>query len=167
MQTTLTRTRQPRKLRFRKALLSPHQIKAERCRRSLFHFIQEFWPEVSLDTPKWNWHISYLAEELMEMAKRVAISEPKEHDLIINIPPGTTKSITASIMFPIWCWTNWYWMRFITASYSGALSLEHAEHSRDLIRSDRFRRLFPELSIKEDKDTKSNFRVQKTTLNMN
>jgi hypothetical protein len=35
------------------------------------------------------------------------------------------------------------------------------------IRSDRFQRLFPEHEIKQDKDTKSNFRVQKRVLHAN
>ena len=161
MLATMIRKMPPRKQRLRQALLSPNQAKAELCRRSLFYFMQEFWPEVSSETPKWNWHISYLAEELEQIAYRVANNQPKEHDLIINIPPGTTKSITATIMFPVWCWTNWYYMKFITASYSSALSLEHAEASRDLIRSEHFKLLFPELTIKQDKDTKSNFRCQK------
>lgn len=64
-------------------------------------------------------------------------------------------------MFPVWCWTQWHWMRFIISSYSAALSLESAEYSRDLVRSDAFRMLYPELGIKEDKDTKSNFKVIK------
>ena len=64
-------------------------------------------------------------------------------------------------MFPIWCWTKWYWLKFITASYSSALSLESAEYSRDIIRSERFQQLYPELDIREDKDTKSNFKVIK------
>jgi predicted phage terminase large subunit-like protein len=126
--------------------------------------IREFWPEVSQDELQWNWHIDYLAEELMELAKGVARHSPKKHDLVINIPPGTTKSITCSIIFPVWCWINWPWMRFIVSSYSGALSLEHAEYSRDLVRSDRFQRLFPELEIKPDKDTKSNFRLVSKTV---
>jgi predicted phage terminase large subunit-like protein len=53
-------------------------------------------------------------------------------------------------------------MRFITSSYSGALSLELAEYSRDLVRSKRFSGLFPHLGIKADKDTKSNFKIQET-----
>ena len=64
-------------------------------------------------------------------------------------------------MFPVWCWTKWYWMKFITCSYSAALSLESAEYSRDLVRSELFRAVYPELEIREDKDTKSNFRVIK------
>jgi predicted phage terminase large subunit-like protein len=39
--------------------------------------------------------------------------------------------------------------------------LESAEYSRDLIRSEKFRGLYPELDLKEDKDNKSNFKVVK------
>jgi len=52
-------------------------------------------------------------------------------------------------------------MRFITGSYSSPLSLELAEYSREIVRSKKFKRLFPELMIKKDKDTKGNFKLQK------
>ena len=146
---------------IKKAMARPDIIKAESCRRSLFYFIRTFWDVVSVDKPIWNWHIPYLCGHLMKAAYRVGNHLPNEHDIIINIPPGTTKSITCSVMFPVWCWINWYWMRFITSSYSSALSLELAEHSREIVRSARFKRLFPDIIIKQDKDTKSNFRLQK------
>jgi len=142
------------------AIYNLEAIQAERCRRSLAYFIRTFWECISADELSWNWHIDYLSEQLMQLARDVAEKKPKKHDLIINIPPGTTKSITCSVMFPIWCWINWPWMRFIASSYSGALALEHAEASRDLVRSEEFQRLFPMLRIKQDKDTKSNFRLQ-------
>jgi len=131
------------------------------CKRSLYFFMQEFWNEVSNDTFKPNWHLKLFCDELQTIAERVAQNKPKKHDLIVNVPPGTTKTTTFIIMFPVWCWINWHWMRFITASYSSALSLESAEYSRDLIRSTKFANIFPELSIKQDKDTKSNFRIIK------
>ena len=158
---TLQRTIWPREQLLKKAIANPQKAKAELCRRSFFYFLQEFWPEVSNDEFKPNWHIEIVCKELEILANRVANNLPKEYDLIINIPPGTTKTVTCSIMFPVWCWINWFWMRFITGSYSGPLSLESAEYSRDVVRSDRFIELFPELTIKQDKDTKSNFRVQK------
>ena len=130
---------------------------------TLEEFITVFWSEVSQDSLQMNWHIPYLCKQLEEIAYRVGDNLPKVHDLIINIPPGTTKTITCSIMFPAWCWTRWPWMRFITASYSSALSLESAEKSRDLIRSDKFKIMYPELEIKPDKDTKSNFSIVKKT----
>jgi len=143
------------------ALSHKELIHAESCRRSLFYFMRYFWNEVCTDEPKWNWHIPYLCAQLMKVALRVGNGLPKEYDPIINIPPGTTKSVTCSVMFPAWCWTNWPWMRFITSSYSSPLSLELAEYSRDIIRSQRYQRLFPEIVIKRDKDTKSNFRINK------
>lgn len=136
-----------------------HEFRAEKCRRDLGYFIRYFWEEIASDDLVWNWHIDYLAKELMDIAKQVALGKPRQHDLIINIPPGTTKSITASVMFPVWCWINWPWMRFIAASYSGALALEHAETSRELVRSELFSNLFPNIMIKQDKDQKSNFRL--------
>jgi len=145
----------------RTAVRFPYMAIAELCRRSFFRFMQEFWECVSSDKPKWNWHIAFLCKELEYIAYRVGDGLPKEHDLVINIPPGSTKSITCTIMFPVWCWTKWYWMRFIAASYSGPLALEQAEYSRDLIRSEKFKKIFPELEVKEDKDTKSNFRIVK------
>jgi len=144
---------------LRKAINQPVTIRRERCRRSFYYFMNYFWDCVSSEQPHWNWHIEYLTGELAKLAKLVAENKPKEYDLIVNVPPGTTKSITCSIMFPAWCWTNWSWMRFIVGSYSGMLSLEHAEICRDLIRSDKFISTFPELEIKQDKDTKSNFRI--------
>lgn len=132
---------------------------AEGCRQRFYTFVQEFWYEVTNDDPVWNWHIEYLCDELQKVVERVSKGLPKEYDLIINIPPGTTKSTIVSIMLPVWCWINWSWMRFICASYGAILSLEHAEHSRDIVRCEKFNRLFPELEIKADKDTKGNFRI--------
>lgn len=158
-QEEFRRTILPKKTLIREAMKQPTQATAEECRRLFYTFMQEFWCCVSDEIPRWNWHIEYLCGQLQRLAIRVAKGLPNEYDLIINVPPGTTKSITCSIMFPVWCWTRWPWMRFIVGSYSGALSLEHAEYSRELVRSDKFRALFPNLEIKQDKDTKSNFRI--------
>lgn len=159
----MRRTKDPKNLRIRRAVMDPASIQRELNNRSLFEFIKFFWPEISQNEFKPNWHIEFLCKELEEIAYMVANNIPKTHDLIINIPPGTTKTITVSIMFPVWCWTKWTHLRFITGSYSGALSLESAEYSRDLIRSKRFQWLYPDVDIKEDKDTKSNYMVVKKT----
>jgi predicted phage terminase large subunit-like protein len=54
-------------------------------------------------------------------------------------------------------------MRFITASYSAQLALESADYCRDLVKSDAFQRLYPDIRIREDKDTKSNFKIVYTS----
>jgi predicted phage terminase large subunit-like protein len=146
---------------MREALNHPLLLLRELNNRSLYHFLQYFWPTVSTHRFIPNWHIEYLCKRLEVLAQRVGDKEPREYDLIINVPPGSTKTITCSIIFPAWCWTKWYWMRFITASYSGALSLESAEYCRELIRSQAFQEVYPDIDIKEDKDTKSNFKIVK------
>ena len=149
---------------MREALQNPDIIDRELCKRSLYYFLQYFWDIVSSHSFRENWHIKYLCDELETIAKRVGNRQPRLYDLIVNVPPGSTKTITCSIMFPIWCWTNWPWMRFITASYSGALSLQSADYSRELVRSVRFKALFPDIAIRDDKDTKSNFGIVQRTL---
>lgn len=141
--------------------IPPLAVTRELNNRSLFHFLETFWDVVSTHRFMSNWHIRYLCSELEQVARQVAEGKPRKYDLVINVPPGSTKTITCSIMFPAWCWTQWYGMRFITASYSSALSMESAEYCRDLIRSPRFQELYPEIDIKEDKDTKSNFKIVK------
>jgi len=163
--TELIRTRAPKAEQIMAALQNPLGVIRELNNRSLYHFLQHFWPIVSPHAFQPNWHIELLCRELEIVAERVAAKQPRKYDLIINVPPGSTKTITCSIMFPAWCWTKWFWMRFITASYSSQLSLESAEYCRDLIRSLQFQEMYPEINIKEDKDTKSNFKIVKKSVN--
>lgn len=160
-QAPVIRTRGTKNERILSALESPEVLIRELGGFSLYEFMQCFWNEISEDEFRPNWHIEYLCKELEEIAYRVAEGKRKKYDLIINVPPGTTKTITCSIMFPAWTWTKWPWMKHICASYSAALALESAEKCRDLLRSDKFKMVYPELSLKQDKDTKSNFRVVK------
>lgn len=137
-------------------------IKAELCKRRFFYFAQEFWGVIIPEDPIWNWHIEYLCDELQELAIRVKNREPKAYDLIINVPPGSSKSSIVTQLFPAWTWTIDATLRHISASYSASLSLDHAVKSRDIIKSDKYRRYFPEIAIKSDQDNKSHY---KNTLN--
>lgn len=166
-QFTMKRTKPPKKKKISESdlvialLQNPGVAQRELNNRSFFEFFLYFWDVISSEKLVANWHIEYLCNELQEAAEGVGRGEAKWKDIVINIPPGTSKTSIISIMFPVWCWTKWYWMRLITASYSASLSLESAESARDLIRSDQFTALYPELQIKADKDTKSNYRIEK------
>ena len=122
--------------------------------------IQNFKPQKRLFSQE------YLSDEV-KVVKRVrslpcrCLSVREGHSFVVD---GIVvhNTILCSIVFPVWCWTKWYWMRFITASYSSALSLESAEYSRDLVKSARFKEIYPDIDIKADKDTKGNFKIVKT-----
>ena len=141
------------------------RIKAEICNRSFEKFGKEFWEEQSNDTLKWSWHMGYICEQLEKVAYRVANYEPNEADMIINVPPGTSKTSLALVLFPVWCWTKWPWMKFITVSYASDLSLESAEKSRDIITSEKFKEYYPHLQLKKDKAGKSNYMLQERVYN--
>lgn len=148
------------------------------CRRSFFRFVQEFWDEVIPEDPVWNWHIPYLCSEAQAIVMRIAKippvknkqgrvirpgkpREPKEADFLCNIPPGTTKSTIFSVMLPAWAWTVDPTLRILTFSYSQSLSTDFALKSRDIIRSDKYRRLFGDINIKQDQDNKTHYKNEK------
>lgn len=150
---------------------------AELCRRSLYEFVQEFWDVIIPEDPVWNWHIKYLCDEIQSDVMRVcrlkerpAIfegmrftmpakpREPKLHDLLINVPPGSSKSTIVTIMMPAWAWSIDPTLRVISASYSGDLSQDHAVKSRDIIQSDKYKLYFPEIEIRADQNNKNNYK---------
>lgn len=98
-----------------------------------------------------------LCSELQILAERVFLRQEKLYDLVINIPPGTTKSTIVTIMFPVWCWVRDQSLRFISASYSADISLEHALKSRDILQSEKFQKNFPHINLRQDKEAKSNY----------
>lgn len=134
------------------------QAKAELCKRDFFYFLQEFWSVIIPEDPVYNWHIEYLCKELQTLVERVANREVKDYDLVINIPPGTSKSTIVTIMLPVWAWVIDPTIRNLTASYSSSLSTDHALKSRDIIRSDKFKDMFPDILIKQDQDNKTHYK---------
>ena len=127
------------------------------CRESFWEFVQEFWEVAVTREPVWNWHIKYLCDELQKVAELVFANKPKEYDLIINIIPGSTKSTIASILFGPWVWTRMPTAQFITASHAHNLAMDLSRRSRDVVLSDKYRAVFPEIALRTDQAAKSHF----------
>ena len=134
-------------------------LRQKLCEMSYFEFFKEAFkvvePAVDLDI---NWHHKYICEILQKEAERIARGEDKTQDLIINVPFRASKSLMCTILFPVWCWIKDPKMRFITASYSASLSVEHSAKSRDVIQSDWFQNNWGDLfTIKSDQNTKQHY----------
>lgn len=127
------------------------------CRSSFFEFVKEFWETVVPEKPIWNWHIEYLCDEIQIVMERVFKGTPKEYDLIINICPGSTKSLVASVMLSAWCWVRMPSIRFIGVSFAYALAMDLSRKARDVIKSDKYQECFPEVRIRDDQDSKAHF----------
>ena len=133
------------------------RVVADDCRKSLFTFVKTFWNVIIKEEPVYNWHIPFLCSELEQISECIVARKPKPYDLIINIPPGTTKSTLVSVMWPVWLWTQDPTIRIISNSYSGNLSINLASKSKDIIVSDKFRMLFPEIQIRRDESGKGQY----------
>ena len=134
-------------------------IVRDRCRQSFKTFVEEFWDTVPGAQPlQWNWHMDVLCQELQEVAERVFAGEEKDHDTVINISPGTSKSSICSILFHPWTWTRMPHARHLNASHTADLVLDLAYKAREVIRSERYQELFPEIELCGDADAKSLYR---------
>ncbi len=99
--------------------------------RSLFEFEKQAWRVIEPTPFVPGWHIEVVCNHLEAVTRRVI------RNLIINIPPRHTKSLTTSVMWPAWTWgpagmpdTRWLCM-----SYGGDLSIRDSVKCRTLIQS--------------------------------
>jgi len=98
--------------------------------RSLKDYLMMAWGQVEpsrafVD----NWHLDILSEHLE------AVINLEIRRLIINVPPGTTKSLTTSVMWPTWSWINNPGLKWLTASYSDRISRRDSLRARLLLES--------------------------------
>lgn len=138
------------------------EIEREACTNSLFEFVRSFWDVIIREKPVYNWHIKYLCDELQKLSVSIVNRDEKPYDLIINIPPGTTKSTVTTVMFPAWLWTQDPTLRIITNSYSLDLAIDHSVKSRDIVTSEKYKRLFPNVVLRRDKSGKSSYENTET-----
>jgi len=120
------------------------------CKDSFYDFVRRMWSEVISDQPVWNWHIEYLCNELQTVMERAIARKPKEYDLVVNVPPASTKSTIASVMLPAWVWLRDPAFRMICGSYAFPLAFNLAKNTRRVIQSKKYARLFPEMVLEGD-----------------
>ena len=131
--------------------------------RSYGQFFRGAWDIIEPATPlQWNWHIGYLASKIQRTIQGIINGEPARN-LIINIPPGTTKSTLVTIAAHPWAWTLAPHLRIISASYDQSLATAQAIKSRDIIQSDWYQlRWGSRYRLKFDQNVKTEYGNDKT-----
>lgn len=125
-------------------------------RDSFRDFFRFFWGHVCPENLVDNWHLDFLCDELQKVGRRILDRQPKAYDLVINVPPNSSKSTLVTQLFPCWLWANDPTLKIISGSYAQDLSLAHATRSRDVIRSENYRRLF-KVDLRQDLDAKGRY----------
>ncbi len=130
--------------------LTRDELTADLCRPHMRRFVRKFWGTVpGAGNLVWNWHMDVLCWELQKIANRIKAWQPAEYDLVINIPPGTSKSSICSILFQPWFWADYPQARFINATHTHDLVMSFADKSLQVMQSDLYRRVFPHVQLRK------------------
>jgi predicted phage terminase large subunit-like protein len=96
---------------------------------SLHHFVKQAWRQVEPKEFVDGWHLQAICEHLE------AVTMGQIRNLIINIPPRHTKSLTVSVMWPAWVWIRNPAFRWMFTSYAQRLSVRDSVKCRRVLQS--------------------------------
>ena len=101
------------------------------CEKSLADFTRQAWHIIEPGTPLvWNWHIDSLCAYLE------AFFSGRIKRLIINVPPGSLKSVLVSVMGPAWHWARDPTARMINVTNEVGLATRDSLRMKHVVQSD-------------------------------
>lgn len=106
-----------------------------------------------------GWHITLLCKHL----EALSTDTLGRRDLLINEPPGSSKSLITAVLWPAWVWTWAPWTRWLTCSYDDTIALRDAVRTRTLMRSEWYaRQVVESWSFAGDQNVKSYYLNNRT-----
>ena len=133
-------------------------VRREKSERSLAEFTKMAWHVLEPSTPlRWGWALDAICEHL-EAVTRGEITR-----LVINVPPGTMKSLLTSVIWPAWEWgpKNLQQMRFLSTAHKQDLAIRDSMKCRRLIKSAFYQNLWT-VSLTGDQNAKTKFENSRT-----
>src|SRR5712671_6014588 len=131
-----------------------------RAGANLIDFCEYVWPVVEPAIPFIRgWAIEAIAEHLQ------AVTEGHITRLLMNVPPGFTKSLMTDVFWPAWEWgpRNMPSLRYVCASYSSHLTERDNMRCRNIVTSDRYQDYWGgRFKISNEQFTKIKFANNKT-----
>jgi phage terminase large subunit-like protein len=135
------------KVRKRKRLEKMAGKLGVKCFNSFYFFFKTFWPEMSGENYVDNWHVKYICDVLDENGMKIVRGDVLRKVVIINVPPGSSKSTIATVAFPLWLWLHKPSCTTVNISFSAELSKDHQELSKAIPGSNRWSQLFDKLLL--------------------
>ncbi len=121
---------------------------ADAVRARCFHlsgFVREAWHVLHPAVPYiHNWHIDLICAHLESISRGLFKKKGCDNRLIINVPPGSAKSLIVSVFWQAWEWGpfNHPHMQYLTTTYREDYALRNSRKTRDLISSDWYQALW-------------------------
>lgn len=130
------------------------------CAKSFVEFIKRGWTVLEPGQPyKHGWHIDAIGDHLQ------AVTSGELTRLLVNVPPGTMKSMACGVFFPAWEWgpQKLPHMRFMGTSYKDSLAIRDNVKTRRLILSRWYQERWGDgFAMIGDQNTKTKFENDKT-----
>jgi predicted phage terminase large subunit-like protein len=115
------------------------KLEAKAYEGDLIAFVRYVWPIVEPAIPFIEgWALSAIAEHLQ------AVTRGEIRRLLINVPPGFSKSLLTDVFWPAWEWgpQNRPSYRYVCASYSNHLTERDNMRCRNVVMNERYQRLW-------------------------
>lgn len=128
-----------------------NELRTAKCEKSLAEFTRQAWHIIEPETTlMWNWHLDVICAYLEAAHRRQIIR------LILNVPPGSLKSILVSVMFPAWVWISRPDQRILGISNIQDLAIRDATKTKRIITDDWYQNQW-ELELRADQSAKTNY----------
>jgi predicted phage terminase large subunit-like protein len=115
-------------------------IEKRKCELSLAEFVKAAWHVIEPEQPYVHgWHIDFICAHLEAITRGETLDDDTYYNrLLINVPPGTMKSLLVGVFWPAWEWgpQSMPSMRYVCASHSLELALRDSLRMRRLVSSE-------------------------------
>lgn len=127
------------------------------AQESFYHYVLLMGP-TRLDGFRTGRHVQRICEELQELGENLWLKTGLTPRKMISLPPGGMKSELCSRLFPSWLLGRWPKIRMILVGHGIEFARdEFGAKIRDIVRSMEFKAIFPEMELREDKQTAGRF----------
>ena len=143
-------------------------INKKRCEMSLAAFVRMAWHIIEPGQPYIHgWHIDFICSHLEAITDGVTFEEDGSYynRLLVNVPPGTMKSLLIGVFWPAWEWgpRSMPHMRYVCASHSQDLAIRDSLRMRRLVKSEWYQALWGDrVKLTSDQDAKAKFETTAT-----
>lgn len=130
---------------------------------SLVNFISMAWQIIEPGAPYIHgWHIDFICEHLEAITDGIELEDGKPYNrLLINVPPGTMKSLIVNVFWPAWEWgpRNMPHLRYVCAAHKVEnLSARNSRRMRELVTSQWYQERWGDrVQLAKDQNEKLNF----------
>ena len=142
-------------------------IEKRKCEMSLAAFVRAAWNVIEPGQPYVHgWHIDYICAHLEAITNGQLNDDGTFYNrLLVNVPPGTMKSLLIGVFWPAWEWgpCNKPHMRYVCASHSLDLAIRDSLRMRRLVTSEWYQGLWGDrVKITGDQNAKAKFETTAT-----